>query len=119
MSGSAVWSDGGTTEPTNAVDVLPCAGALGSLLVSSGSPKEAKSVFWTGGAGADGDRVAFKGIGITERDEDSDRVGAVDPERSGLRGAELPFREPWLAPFCDLPVLWPSRPAELAALAAA
>lgn len=72
--------------------VFPCAGALGSLLLSSGRPKDEKSVFWTGGAGADGDSVAFKGIGILDREDDSDRVGAVEPESRGFRG-EPPFPE--------------------------
>ena len=77
-----------------AFDGLPWAGALGSLLLSSGRPKDVKSVFWTGGAGADGDKVALRGMGIPERDDERERVGAVEPESNELREPELPFCEP-------------------------
>lgn len=55
-----------------------------SLLLSSGSPNEAKSVFCTGGAGVEGDSVAFIGRG---RADERERVGAVDPDKRGLRDA--------------------------------
>ena len=74
-------------------------------MLSSGKSKDAKSVFWTGGAGAGGDKVAFRGIGIPERDEDKERVGAVDPERRGFREDEEPFCDPCPEVFWDLPDL--------------
>src|SRR5947209_16691964 len=74
---------------------LFCAGAVGSWLLSSGNPYEAKSVSWTGGAGADGDTAAWSGIGIGARAEPwRIRVGAVEPERRALRAELLPVPEP-------------------------
>lgn len=46
-------------------EVLVRPGAEGSLTESSArAPKDAKSVSWTGGAGADGDSAAFRGMFI-------------------------------------------------------
>ena len=49
---------------------------------SSGSSKETKSESLTGGAGAEGERVALRGTGMGERALDAiERVGAVEPEK--------------------------------------
>ena len=80
-SEAGVGASGGEVE-----DALPWAGAEGSLLLSSGRPNEAKSVSLTGGAGAEGDREALRGMGMGLRAlEGIARVGAVEPERRGLR----------------------------------
>ena len=69
---------------------LPCAGCMKSLLLSSGNPKEVKSVSFKGGAGADGDIVAFRGMGSGGLEEGGrTRVGAVDPDSSVLRAVLL------------------------------
>ena len=55
-------------------------------LVSSESPKETKSVSLTGGAGAEGERVALRGTGMGERALGAtERVGAVEPDKRALR----------------------------------
>ena len=115
---SGTFSGEAGEEPSSSeiVEALPCAGALGSLLLSSGRPNDAKSVFWTGGAGVEGDRVAFMGRGRV----DNGRVGAVEPDRRELR--DEPLCGPAPGPFGTLPPLCPSRgaePLELPALAAA
>ena len=87
----SAWEDcsGSVVEAASAEGVpeaLPWAGALGSVLLSSGRPDDAKSVSLTGGAGAEGERVAFRGMGIGGRALPvRGRVGAVEPERRGLR----------------------------------
>lgn len=48
-------------------DCFPCAGAVGSLLLSSKAPKLAKSVSCSGGAGALGLIVALRGMAIGGR----------------------------------------------------
>jgi len=70
----------------------------GNLGSSAESMKGGKSESVRGGAGAEGEMVAFR-VGISWRrpvgdgaswlggDVWTERVGAVDPERSGLRGA--------------------------------
>ena len=40
----------------------------------------------TGGAGAEGERVALRGMGMGEREvAPTERVGAVEPEKRALR----------------------------------
>lgn len=105
-------------------DDLPWAGAVGSLwAVSLGRPKAAKSVSLSGGAGADGEMVAFNGMEIGGREEAGNAlVGAVDPVRSGLRAWGFPTEEfaeaegasrLWvLAPLPSFPApLFPPAPA--------
>ena len=59
------------------------------MLDSSGRPKEAKSVSFTGGAGAEGDKVDLRGMDMGPREEDKDLVGAVEPNRRGFLELEL------------------------------
>lgn len=63
------------------------AGAEGSLFVSSGRPKDAKSVSLRGGAGAEGETADFNDMGMGGRAVEPwrMRVGAVEPERRELR----------------------------------
>jgi hypothetical protein len=59
---------------------------MGRSSLLSGRPNEAKSVSLRGGAGADGDIVAFNGIVMGGREDGGKtRVGAVNPESNGLR----------------------------------
>lgn len=108
-------------------EVRDCAaGAEGSLLDSSGRPNEAKSVSLSGGAGAEGEMVALRDIGMGARDDVPVRilVGADEPDKrpppEGRPPPSAPFppsRSPLPCPDDDLCTL-PPPPGPLFSLSA-
>jgi hypothetical protein len=86
-----IGSEGGGVGAAGGFD---WAGAVGSWPLSSGRSNAVKSVSVNGGAGAEGEMVAFRAMEIGGRAEAGNtRVGAVEPDNSGFRlgPAPVPF----------------------------